>query len=101
MNIDDFKKEGIPWPNNIIGDGAPYVEAERIQRDQNGRVTTARFKTAAGATHDAMLFPNEKGTLVVGDAPATSRHEESTYRDAKWWVRWDHSPSELQNVVHQ
>ncbi len=25
----------------------------------------------------------------------------SSYRDAKWWVRWDLSPSELKNVVHQ
>jgi predicted transcriptional regulator of viral defense system len=28
-------------------------------------------------------------------------HEASSYRDAKWWVRWDHLPSELQNIVHQ
>ena len=25
----------------------------------------------------------------------------STYRDSKWWVRWGHPPSELQNVVFQ
>lgn len=28
-------------------------------------------------------------------------HHSSSYRDAKWWVRWDLSPSELENVVHQ
>ncbi len=28
-------------------------------------------------------------------------HETSSYRDSRWWVRWDILPSELQNVVHQ
>jgi predicted transcriptional regulator of viral defense system len=28
-------------------------------------------------------------------------HETSSYRDSRWWVRWDHPPSELKNVVHQ
>ena len=28
-------------------------------------------------------------------------HEASSYRDARWWVRWSHSPSDLHNVVHQ
>ena len=28
-------------------------------------------------------------------------HGTSSYRDSKWWVRWEHPPSELQNVVRQ
>lgn len=36
-----------------------------------------------------------------GDIDLEPGHEETAYRDAKWWVRWDQSPSELQNVVHQ
>ncbi len=28
-------------------------------------------------------------------------HDTSSYRDSKWWVRWDRPPSELQNVVRQ
>jgi predicted transcriptional regulator of viral defense system len=36
-----------------------------------------------------------------GDIDLEPGHEAASYRDAKWWVRWDHLPSELQNVVHQ
>ncbi len=36
-----------------------------------------------------------------GDIDLEPGHEASSYRDAKWWVRWDQLPSELQNVVHQ
>jgi predicted transcriptional regulator of viral defense system len=40
-------------------------------------------------------------TKPSSDIDLEPGHESSSYRDAKWWVRWDHSPSELQNVVHQ
>jgi predicted transcriptional regulator of viral defense system len=40
-------------------------------------------------------------TKPSSDIDLEPGHEASSYRDAKWWVRWDHSPSELQNVVHQ
>ena len=37
----------------------------------------------------------------VSDIDLEPGHETSFYRDAKWWVRWSHSPSELENVVAQ
>lgn len=40
-------------------------------------------------------------TKPTSDIDLEPGHEASSYRDAKWWVRWDHSPSELQNVLHQ
>jgi predicted transcriptional regulator of viral defense system len=40
-------------------------------------------------------------TKPTSDIDLEPGQEASTYRDSKWWVRWDHSPSELQNVVHQ
>jgi predicted transcriptional regulator of viral defense system len=40
-------------------------------------------------------------TKPTSDIDLEPGHEASSYRDAKWWVRWDYSPSELQNVVHQ
>lgn len=44
------------------------------------------------------LEPLAKPTSDIDLEPG---HETSSYRDSKWWVRWDHLPSELQNVVHQ
>ena len=44
------------------------------------------------------LNPLVKPTSDIDLEPG---HEASSYRDAKWWVRWDQSPSELQNVVQQ
>jgi predicted transcriptional regulator of viral defense system len=40
-------------------------------------------------------------TKPSSDIDLEPGHEASSYRDAKWWVRWDHSPAELQNVLHQ
>src|SRR5258708_488691 len=40
-------------------------------------------------------------TKPSSDIDLEPGHEASSYRDAKWWVRWDHLPSELQNIVHQ
>ncbi len=56
-------------------------------------VDTLRIAGLAGR-----LAPLTKPSSDIDLEPG---HEESTYRDAKWWVRWDHSPSELENVVHQ
>lgn len=44
------------------------------------------------------LEPLAKPTSDIDLEPG---HEASSYRDSRWWVRWDHLPSELQNVVHQ
>jgi predicted transcriptional regulator of viral defense system len=44
------------------------------------------------------LEPLAKPTSDIDLDPG---HGASSYRDSKWWVRWDHLPSELQNVVHQ
>ena len=44
------------------------------------------------------LEPLSKPTSDIDLEPG---HEASSHRDSKWWVRWDHSPSDLQNVVHQ
>jgi predicted transcriptional regulator of viral defense system len=43
------------------------------------------------------LQPLEDPTSDIDLEPG----HESAYRDAKWWVRWDRLPSELENVVHQ
>lgn len=40
-------------------------------------------------------------TTPKSDIDLEPGHETSSYRDSKWWVRWDHLPSEFQNVVHQ
>jgi predicted transcriptional regulator of viral defense system len=40
-------------------------------------------------------------TKPSSDIDLEPGHKASSYRDAKWWVRWGHLPSELQNVVHQ
>lgn len=44
------------------------------------------------------LEPLAKPTSDIDLEPG---HDTSSYRDSKWWVRWDQPPSELQNVVHQ
>lgn len=44
------------------------------------------------------LEPLAKPTSDIDLEPG---HEASSYRDSKWWVRWDQLPSELQNIVHQ
>ncbi len=40
-------------------------------------------------------------TKPSSDIDLEPGHGQTSYRDAKWWVRWDQEPSELQNVVHQ
>lgn len=40
-------------------------------------------------------------TKPTSDIDLEPGHETPAYRDAKWWVRWDLVPSELENVVHQ
>lgn len=40
-------------------------------------------------------------TKPSSDIDLDPGHDVSSYRDSKWWVRWDQTPSELQNVVHQ
>jgi predicted transcriptional regulator of viral defense system len=40
-------------------------------------------------------------TKPASDIDLEPGHDTSSYRDSRWWVRWDHPPSELQNVVHQ
>ena len=59
-----------------------------------------------GSLADTLHIPGLAGRLEpltkpTSDIDLEPGHDASTYRDAKWWVRWDHSPSELQNVVHQ
>jgi predicted transcriptional regulator of viral defense system len=40
-------------------------------------------------------------TKPTSDIDLEPGHETSSYRDSRWWVRWEQPPSELQNVVHQ
>jgi predicted transcriptional regulator of viral defense system len=47
---------------------------------------------------DHRLEPLAKPTSDIDLEPA---HDTSSYRDSKWWVRWERPPPELQNVVHQ
>jgi predicted transcriptional regulator of viral defense system len=59
-----------------------------------------------GSLADTLRIAGLSGQLAPLAKPSSDidlepGHKESSYRDAKWWVRWDHSPSELQNVVHQ
>ncbi len=61
-----------------------------------------RIGSLADTLHIAGLAGRlEPLTKPSSDIDLEQGHEASSHRDAKWWVRWDHSPSELQNVVHQ
>jgi len=61
-----------------------------------------RIGSLADTLHIAGLADRlEPLTRPNSDIDLEPGHEASSYRDAKWWVRWDHTPSELQNVVHQ
>src|SRR5580700_9043783 len=61
-----------------------------------------RIGSLADTLHIAGLAGHlEPLTKPSSDIDLEPGHEASSHRDAKWWVRWDHSPSELQNVVHQ
>lgn len=100
----------------LVG-GAPVL-AEAIAAAASKSVDAARLMTYAralswgpalrriGSLADTLkiaglaerLEPLSKPTSDIDLEPG---HETSSYRDSKWWVRWDHLPSELQNVVHQ
>jgi predicted transcriptional regulator of viral defense system len=81
------------------------VDAERLTN--YARMLTwgpalRRIGSLADTLHIAGLAGRlEPLTKPSSDIDLEPGHHASTYRDAKWWVRWDHSPSELQNVVHQ
>ncbi len=61
-----------------------------------------RIGSLADALHIAGLAGRlEPLTKPSSDIDLEPGQDVSAYRDAKWWVRWDHPPSELQNVVHQ
>jgi len=61
-----------------------------------------RIGSLADTLHIAGLAGRlEPLTKPSSDLDLEPGHFASSYRDAKWWVRWDHSPSELQNVVRQ
>jgi predicted transcriptional regulator of viral defense system len=61
-----------------------------------------RIGSLADTLHIAGLAGRlEPLTKPSSDIDLEPGREASSYRDAKWWVRWDHSPSELQNVLHQ
>jgi len=61
-----------------------------------------RIGSLADTLHIAGLAGRlEPLTKPSSDIDLEPGHEASSHRDAKWWVRWDHSPSELQNVLHQ
>src|SRR5216683_1970790 len=61
-----------------------------------------RIGSLADTLHIAGLAGRlEPLTKPSSDIDLEPGHEASSYRDAKWCVRWDHSPSELQNIVHQ
>jgi hypothetical protein len=38
---------------------------------------------------------------LTSDIDLEPGRQPSSYRDSKWWVRWDQLPLELQNVVYQ
>jgi len=46
----------------------------------------------------AKLAPLAKPTSDIELEPGG---HETTWRDSKWWVRWDQDPKQLLNVVHQ
>lgn len=61
-----------------------------------------RIGSIADTLHIAGLAGRlEPLTKPTSDIDLEPGHDESSYRDAKWWVRWDLAPSELDNVVRQ
>lgn len=61
-----------------------------------------RIGSIADTLHIAGLAGRlEPLTKPTSDIELEPGHHVSSYRDSKWWVRWEHPPSELQNVVHQ
>jgi predicted transcriptional regulator of viral defense system len=81
------------------------IDAERLTyyaRKLSWGPALRRIGSLADTLHVAGLAGRlEPLTKPTSDIDLEPGHDGSTYRDAKWWVRWDHSPSELQNVVHQ
>jgi len=81
------------------------VDAERLTsyaRVLSWGPALRRIGSLADTLHIAGLAGRlEPLTKPSSDIDLEPGQEASSYRDAKWWVRWDHSPSELQNVLHQ
>jgi predicted transcriptional regulator of viral defense system len=50
---------------------------------------------------DGLAGRLEPLTKPTSDIDLEPGDHASAYRDAKWWVRWELLPSELENVVHQ
>lgn len=100
----------------LVG-GAPVL-AEAIAAAAAKGVDAARLMTYAralswgpalrriGSIADTLKIAGlaerlEPLTKPTSDIDLEPGHETSSYRDSRWWVRWDHLPSELANVVHQ
>ncbi len=61
-----------------------------------------RIGSIADTLHIAGLEHRlEPLAMPTSDIDLEPGHDGSSYRDARWWVRWDQPPAELQNVVHQ
>lgn len=100
----------------LVG-GAPVV-AEAIAAAASKGVDAKRLMTYAralswgpalrriGSIADTLKIAGltkrlEPLAMPTSDINLEPGHETSSYRDSKWWVRWDFLPSELRNVVHQ
>jgi predicted transcriptional regulator of viral defense system len=61
-----------------------------------------RIGSLADTLHIAGLAGRlEPLTKLTSDIDLEPGQDTLSYRDSKWWVRWDQLPSELRNVVHQ
>lgn len=100
----------------LVG-GAPVL-AEAIAAAASKGVDPSRLMTYAralswgpalrrlGSLADTLKIAGLAGHLEPLSKPTSDielepGRETSSYRDSKWWVRWDLLPSELQNVVQQ
>src|SRR6202050_388457 len=96
---------GIAVLAEALGASSKDVDADRLTsyaRALSWGPALRRIGSLADTLHIAGLAGRlEPLTKPSSDIDLEPGHEASSYRDAKWWVRWDHSPSELQNVVHQ
>jgi predicted transcriptional regulator of viral defense system len=96
---------GIAVLAEALGASSKDVDADRLTsyaRVLSWGPALRRISSLADTLHIAGLAGRlEPLTKPSSDIDLEPGHEASSYRDAKWWVRWDHSPSELQNVLHQ
>ena len=96
---------GIAVLAEALGASSKDVDADRLTsyaRVLSWGPALRRIGSLADTLHIAGLAGRlEPLTKPSSDIDLEPGHEASSYRDAKWWVRWDHSPSELQNVLHQ